>query len=120
MIPTAKARFKTFVETVKSAMESNPLSINELESGFFSSLKISKSPGYDEKKINVVKKRFDELHDPLKLKICLVNEKKDFPSWFRNCKSHFCFKSGDSSKRGNYRPILVLPRFFRNTWVHYV
>ena len=46
----------------------------------FFSLKISKSPGYDEKKINVVKKRFDELHDPLKLKICLVTEKKDFPS----------------------------------------
>ena len=64
-IPTAKTTFETYVETVNLTMESNPLSINELKDAFFS-LKINKSPGYDEISFNVVKKCFGELYDPLK------------------------------------------------------
>ena len=42
---------------MNSAMELNPLSINELKDAFFS-LKINKSPGYDEISFNVVIKFF--------------------------------------------------------------
>ena len=60
-IPAAKTTFETYVETVNSTMDSNPLSINELRDAFFS-LKTNKSPGYDE----IVKNCFVELYDPLK------------------------------------------------------
>ena len=46
-------------------MELIPLSINELKDAFFS-LKINKSPDYDEISLNVVKKCFDPLYDYLK------------------------------------------------------
>ena len=34
-IPNAKTTFETYVETVNSTMQSNPLSINELKDAFF-------------------------------------------------------------------------------------
>ena len=46
---------KKKVETVNSTMESNLFTINELKDTFFS-LKINKSPGYDEISFNIVKK----------------------------------------------------------------
>ena len=52
-----------YLETVNSAIESEPLSIKELKDVFFS-LRIKKSPGYDEISFNVVKECFGELYDP--------------------------------------------------------
>ena len=64
-IPTDETTFETYVKTVNSTMESNPLSTNELKNAFFS-LKINKSPGFDEICCNVVKKCFAEIYDPIK------------------------------------------------------
>ena len=55
-------------------MESNPLTINELKDAFFS-LKINKTPGYDEISFNIVKKCFGELYDLLKFIFELSLEK---------------------------------------------
>ena len=73
-IPAAKTTFETYVETVNSTMDSNPLSINELKGAFYS-LKTNKSPGYDE----IVKNCFVELYDPLKFIFEISLEKGIFP-----------------------------------------
>ena len=73
-IATARSTFENYVETVNSTMESNPLTINELKDAFFS-LKINKTPGYDEISFNIVKKFFGELYDLLKFIFELSLEK---------------------------------------------
>ena len=112
-ISTAKTTFKTFVETVNSAMQSNSLSINELKDGFFS-LKRSKSLDYDEIRFNVVKKCFDELHDSFKFIFDLSLEKRIFPHYLEIARVTPIFKGGYGSKFGNYRPINA-PKLFQNT-----
>ena len=109
-IPTAKITFETCVENVNSTMESNLLTINELKDAFFS-LKINKSPGYDETSFNFVKKCFGELYDHLKFIFELSLEKVIFPDDLKIARNTSVFKVGDWSKLGNYRPILVLPCF---------
>ena len=47
-------------------MESQPLSINELEDTFFP-LKVNQSPDYNEVSLNVIKKCFGELCEPSKV-----------------------------------------------------
>ena len=91
-------------------MESNPLSINELKDAFFS-LKINKSPGYDEISFNGVKKCFVELYDPLKFIFELSLEKGIFSDDLKIARVTPVFKVSDRSKLGNYRPISVLPCF---------
>ena len=91
-------------------MESNLLTINELKYAFFS-LKINKSPGYDEISFNVVKKCFGELCDPLKFIFEISLEKVIFPDDLKIARNTSVFKVGGWSKLGNYRPILVLPCF---------
>ena len=75
-IPAAKTTFETYVETVNSTMDSNPLSINELKDAFFF-LKTNQSPGYDK----IVKNCFVELYDPLKFIFEISLEKGIFPDF---------------------------------------
>ena len=75
-IPAAKTTFETYVETVNSTMDSNPLSINELKDAFFF-LKTNQSPGYDK----IVKNCFVELYDPLKFIFEISLEKGIFPDY---------------------------------------
>ena len=91
-------------------MESKPLSINELKDAFFS-LKINKSPDYDEISFNVVKKCFGELYDPLKFTFELSFEKGIFTDYLKIARVTPVFKGGDRSKLGNYRQISMLPCF---------
>ena len=46
-------------------MEKNSLSINKLKEAFFS-LKTNENPGYDNINVNVFKKCFGEINEPLK------------------------------------------------------
>ena len=78
-------------------MESNPLSINELKDTFFS-LKINKSPGYEEISFNVFKKCFGELYDPLKFILELSLEKGIFPDGSKIARVTPVFKCGDRFK----------------------
>ena len=59
-------------------MEKILLSINELKEAFFS-LKINKSPGYDDINFNVVKRCFGEINELLKHLFNLSLENEIFP-----------------------------------------
>ena len=56
-IPNAPTTFKSYINKPDSIMKTKHLSMNELKDVFFS-LKINKSPGYDDISFNVVKKCF--------------------------------------------------------------
>ena len=89
-------------------MEKNSLSINELKEAFFS-LKTNKSPGYDDRNFNVVKKCFGEINEPLKHLFNLSLENGIFPEKMKNTKVIPLFKNGDPENITSYRPISVLP-----------
>ena len=63
-IPNASKTFETYINKPNSIMETKRLSMNELKDAFFS-LKINKSPGYDDSS-KVLKKCFSSLCGPLK------------------------------------------------------
>ena len=77
------------------------------------SLKINKSDGYDETSFNVIKNCFGELCDPLKYMFNLSFEKGIFPDRLKIAKVTPVFKGDDSAHLSNYRPISVLPCFFK-------
>ena len=64
-IPFASTTFESYISKPDSIMETKQLSMNELKDAFFS-LKINKSPGYDDISFNVLKKCFSSLCEPLK------------------------------------------------------
>ena len=86
------------------------LSMNELKDAFFS-LKINKSPGYDDISFNVIKKCFSSLCEPLKYLFNLSIEKGIFPDDLKIAKVTPIYKSDDKSDLSNYRPISVLSCF---------
>ena len=91
-------------------METKQLSINELKDAFFS-LKINKSPGYDDISFNVLKKCFSSLCEPLKYLFNLSIEKGIFPDDIKIAKVTSIYKADDKSDLSNYRPISVLSCF---------
>ena len=54
-IPNASTTFESYINKPDSIMEAKQLSMNEFKDPFFS-LKINKSPGYDDISFNVLKK----------------------------------------------------------------
>ena len=64
-IPTASRTFESFSNKIDTTMPADLITINELKEAFFS-LKITKSPGYNEVSSNVIKNCFSELNYPLK------------------------------------------------------
>ena len=74
-IPNASKGFDFYITNVNTSMESQPLSINELKDAFFSR-KINKSPDHDGVSLNVIKKCFGELCEPLRyfLNLLIVKE----------------------------------------------
>ena len=91
-------------------MQHKSVSINELRDAFFS-LKLNKSPGYDEISFNVVKKCFSELCEPLKYVFNLSIETGVFPDKLKIARVSPVYKAGDIGDLTNYRPISVLPCF---------
>ena len=91
-------------------MEIKQLSMNELKDAFFS-LKINKSPGYDDISFNVLRKCFSSLCEPLKYLFNLPTEKGSFPDDLKIAKVTPIYKAHDKSDLSNYWPIYVLPCF---------
>ena len=81
-----------------------------LRNAFFS-LKLNKSPGYDEISFNVIKKCFSELCEPLKHVFNFSIETGVFPDKLKTAHVAPVYKAYDSSDLTNYRPISVLPCF---------
>ena len=77
-IPNASTTFESYINKPDSIMKTKQLSMNELKDAFFS-LKINKSPGYDDISFNVAKKCFSSLCKPLKYLLNLSIKKGIFP-----------------------------------------
>ena len=111
-IPNASKPFDSYITKANISMKSQLLSINELKDAFFS-LKINKSPGHDGVSFNVIKKCFGELCELLKFLFNLSIVKGIFPDDLKIAKVTPIHKAGNSSNVSNYRPISVLPCFFK-------
>ena len=109
-IPNASTAFETHINKPDSIMKTKRLSMNELKDVFFS-LKINKSPGYDDISFNVLKKCFSSLCEPLKYLFNLSIEKGIFPDDLKIAKVTPIYKTDDKSNLSNYRPISVLSCF---------
>ena len=107
-IPNASTTFESYISKPDSIMKTKQLSMNELKDAFFS-LKINKSPGYDDISFNVVKRCFSSLCKPLKSLFNLSIEKGIFPDDLKIAK--VIYKADDKSNVSNYRPISVLSCF---------
>ena len=84
--------------------------MNELKEAFLS-LKINKSPGYDDISFNVVRNCFGSLLKPLMAIFKLSLQKGYFPEELKIALITPIYKADDVNKIGNYRPISVLPCF---------
>ena len=91
-------------------MQHTSVLINELRDTFFS-LKLNKSPGYDEINFNVIRKCFSELREPIKHVFNLSIETWVFPDKLKIGRVSPVYKAGDTSDLTEYRPISVLPCF---------
>ena len=83
-------------------MSSIPLSINELKESLFL-LKLNKSPGYDEKNFNAIKRCFRVLHVPLQYLFDISLTSGVFPDVLKIPRG--------TQNISNYRPISALPCF---------
>ena len=63
-IDSPSVTFDKYLKTCNKNQLEHSLTVNELKEAFFS-LKLNKSPGYDEISFNVIKKCFRSLHKPL-------------------------------------------------------
>ena len=109
-IPNASTTFESYINKPDSIMKTKQLSMNELKDAVFS-LKINKSPGYDDISFNVVKKCFSSLCEPMKYMFNLSIEKGIFPDDLKIAKVTPIDKADDKSDLSNYRPISVLSCF---------
>ena len=91
-------------------MESQPLSINQLKDAFFSH-KVNNSPGHDGVSLNVIRKCFGWLCEPLKYLFNLSIVKIIFSDDLKIAKLTSIYKTDNSSNFSNYRPISGLPYF---------
>ena len=112
-IPNASKTFETYTNKPDSIMETKRLSMNELKDAFFS-LKINKSPGYDDISFNVLKKYFSSLCEPLKYLFNLSIEKGIFPDDLKITKVTPSYKADNKRNLSNYKPIPVLSCFSKS------
>ena len=101
---------ESYINKPDSIMETKQLSMNELKDAFFS-LKINKSPGYDDISSNVLKKCFSSLCEPLKCLFNLSLEKGNFCDDLKIAKVTPIYKADKKSDLSNYRPISALSCF---------
>ena len=77
-IPNTRRPSERYIKKVDTTMPTDSLTINEVKEAFFS-LKISKSPGYDEASFNVIKNCFNELNMALNYLFEMSLESGIFP-----------------------------------------
>ena len=86
----------------------------------FKSLKINKAPGFDKTDVKVINETYNYIEKPL-IRIFGDSIKLGvFPEKLKLAKFTPIFKSGKNELLTNYRPISVLPCFFKNTREDYV
>ena len=86
------------------------LTVSELKGAFFS-LKLNKSPGYDEVSFKVIKKCFGKLHKPLLHIFNASLQNRTFPDELKIANVTPLLKNGSDSGLRNYRPVSALPCF---------
>ena len=105
-----RKHFHEYLKEYQTCQPENVISVNELKDAFFS-LKINKSPVYDNISFNVVKKCSGVLYKPLLHIFNLSIETGIFPDELKIASVTPIFKGGENWNLGNYRPISVLPCF---------
>ena len=108
MIQASSLTLANFMENCNSTQAK--YTVNELKEAFVS-LKINKSPGYDDISFNVVRNCFGPLLKPLMAIFHLSLQKACFPEDLKIAQVTPIYKADDVNKIGNYRPISVLPCF---------
>ena len=109
-IPNVSTTFESHTNKPDFAMETKQLSMNELKDAFFS-LKINKSPGYDDINFNVLKECFSSLCERLMYLFNLSIEKGIFPDDLNIAKVTPIYKADDKSDLISYRLVFVLSCF---------
>ena len=104
----------------KHSIMVQPVTTEELEN-ICKSFKSSKAPGYDNISMNIIKRSFDIISEPLKFIINLSLDKGIFPDNLKLAKVTPVFKIDDPHLITNYRPISLLPNFskFFERMMHY-
>ena len=98
------------MENCNSTQVESTLTVNELKEAFFS-LKINKSPSYDDISFNVVRDCFGPLLKPLMDIFNLSLQKGCFPEELKIARVTPIYKDDDVNEIGNYRPISLQPCF---------
>ena len=110
-IPKNRKNYQSYLKMQETIFTTdNPITEKELKVAL-KSLKINKSPGYDDTNVNVIKKCQNELIEPLKHIFTLSFQKGIFPENLKIAKVTPIFKTGDQKLLTNYRLISVLPCF---------
>ena len=105
-----RKHFHEYLKKYQTCKAENIISVNELKDAFFS-LKVNKSPGYEDISFNVVKKYFGVLYKPL---LHIFNHSIQtgiFPFKLKIASVTRIFKGGENWNLGNYRSISALPCF---------
>ena len=93
-IPNASTTFESYINKPDFVMETKQLSMNKSKDAFFS-LKINKSPDYDDISFIVLKKCFSSLCEPLKYLLNLSIEKGIFLDYLKVAKVTPTYKADD-------------------------
>ena len=109
-IDPSSVTFDNYLKTFNANQPEHNLTVNELKDAFFS-LKLNKSPGYDEISFNVIKTYFGSLHKPLLHIFNQFLQSGISPDKLKTARVTLSFEKGSDSKLENYRPISVLPCF---------
>ena len=109
-IPETQRNFESYLDPSHNTYHNSCLTDKELKEAI-SSLKLNKSPGFDEINSNVVKECSEELFIPLKHIFNLSLNTGIFPDQLKIARVTPLYKSGENTCVSNYRPISVLPCF---------
>ena len=107
-IPESENTFESSLVKTSATIQHKSVSINELRDAFFS-IKLNKSPGYDEISFNVVKRCFSKLCEPPRYVFYLSIETEVFPYKLKIALVSPVYKAGEIVDLTNYRPIFTLP-----------
>ena len=95
-VDSSSVNFHKYLEACNRTQPEKELAVNELKDAFFS-LKLNKSPGYNEVSFNVVKKCFGSLHKPLLHIFNASLENGTFPDELKIARVTPIFKNGSDS-----------------------
>ena len=118
-IPHGTTNFASYLPNITTIFRENCLTEEEFKNAFFS-LKTNKNPGYDNIHVNVITNLYSELKTLLMNIFNLSLNAGIFPDRMKVARVTPIFRKGGKSSISNYRPISVLPCFFKNPGMNYV